>query len=326
MAHNISINEETGKASLFVVKEPAWHGLGQVVPNALNAEEAIVAAGLDWEVEKTIGQYTFNGEVKNMKSTYATVRKDNGVALGTVGSGYTIVQNKDAFGFFDHLVNEKEAIYHSAGALGDGERIWLLAKLPTDIVIGKVDLIENYALVYNSHDGSGAVTAALTNVRVVCNNTLTAALKGTQNKVTVRHTANVADRLKEAHKVLGIYNKYRVELEAALNVFATKNVNRELADLYLSKIYDSVDSEGKIVEAGKKNKQAILEVFESNVGGQDSPTCRGTLYGLYNATTFYYDNVVNYAGAQEKANSVWFGNSAAMREWSFKKALELVTV
>jgi phage/plasmid-like protein (TIGR03299 family) len=250
---------------------------------------------------------------------------DNGNALGVVGKGYTPVQNSEAFDFFDNLVNENEACYQSAGALGLGERIWILAKLPTDIVIGKEDLINNYVLVYNSFDGSSGITALITPIRVVCNNTLTAALKEAKNKVVIRHTRNVVDRLKQAHTVLGLSNKYRVELEASLNALASKQVNKKLVMDFLSGVYDYVDPETKMLKAaGKKNKEAIMEIFESNVGGQDMPTCRGTMYGLYNAFTFYYDNVIDYKTQDNKAQSLWFGNSAAMRQWAFDKATSLV--
>src|ERR1035437_1888576 len=196
MAHNICINEETGKASVFVVKDPAWHNLGQVVDNALTAEEAIIQAGLDFEVNKRPLIYmSEDGTTMNpIANKSAMVRSDNQKCLGIVGNNYTPIQNKDAFCFFDNLVNRSEAIYHTAGALGQGEKIWILAKLPTDIVVGKDDLIKNYVLIYNSHDGSAAVTALLTPTRVVCSNTLASALYGATNKVTVRHSIN-AERL-----------------------------------------------------------------------------------------------------------------------------------
>jgi len=324
MAHMINVNEETGKASIFVVKEPAWHGLGQVVENAVTAEQAIDLAGLNWEVEKRPVYYNWQSQKIKVPANNAVVRLDNGQVLGVVGDLYTPIQNKEAFSFFDNLVSEKEAIYHSAGALGNGERIWILAKLPTDTIIGKDDLINNYVLIYNSHDGSAAVSALITPIRVVCNNTLTAALQGAKNKVTVRHTKNVVENLKEAHKLLGLANKYRVELESALNQFAKKNVTGEIANKYLSMIFDTRDNEGNLVEQSKRTKSKILEVFESNVGGQDMATCRGTLYGLYNAVTFYHDNVSDYKDENSRAYSTWFGNTASTRQWAFKKALELV--
>jgi len=117
MGHNICIDENTGKASIFVVKEPAWHGLGQVVQEALTAEEAIIQAGLDWDVLKTPIHYSVDGKQLTVNNKFAIIRNDDNRALGIVGKDYVPVQNREAFSFFDALVNEKEAIYHSAGAL-----------------------------------------------------------------------------------------------------------------------------------------------------------------------------------------------------------------
>jgi len=323
MSHEININEETGKANVFVVKEPAWHGLGTVVQEAVTAEEAIQLAGLDFDVIKQPVLYEVNGEVREVPHNHAIVRSDNSDVLGVVGDVYTPLQNREAFKFFDALVSEKEAIYHTAGVLGKGERVWIAAKLPTHMVIGKDDLIENYVLIYNSQDGSSGVSALITPIRPVCNNTVTAALMSAKNKITIRHTPNVVTNLQEAHKVLGLANRYRVELESALNQFAKTNVNEKLVAEFLSKTYDT-KVDGELVEQSKRTKEKVIEIFESNVGGQDALECRVTLYGLYNAVTFYYDNVSTYKDENSRAFSTWFGNSSCSKGWAFKKALELV--
>ena len=50
MAHNINFNKQTGRYSFFSVKEKAWHGLGQIVEQYPTSAEAIIHAGLDYEV------------------------------------------------------------------------------------------------------------------------------------------------------------------------------------------------------------------------------------------------------------------------------------
>jgi len=324
MAHNINIDEQTGKASIFVVREPAWHGLGQVVDNPLTAVEAIEQAGLDWEVSKKPIYINVDSGQLEVPGKSAIVRMDNNAVLGVVGRNYVPVQNKEAFTFFDHLVSEKEAIYHSAGVLGKGEITWILAKLPTDIVIGRDDLVENYVLVYDSKDGSSAVSAMMTPVRVVCNNTLTAAVNGARFKVSIRHTKSVVERLREAHKLLGLANRYRVEIEGAFNLMATKSVSKELVNQFLCRVYDVVDPEGNLIEQAGKTKESILEIFESSAGGQDLVTCRGTMFGLYNALTFYYDNVSSYKDENSRAYATWFGNSTTMRNRAMKVAMDMV--
>jgi len=184
MAHNI--NEVNGKHSFFSVKEKAWHGLGQIVDRYPTSAEAIKYAGLDYEViksplftygrDETIGD---NGEIVEgnqmpVPNHFATVRTDNHAVLGVVGRDYEIVQNINAFEFFDTIVGGGGGIlYETAGALGKGERIFITAKLPGYIRVGKQDMIEQYLLLTISHDGFGSITAAFTPVRVVCQNSAT---------------------------------------------------------------------------------------------------------------------------------------------------------
>jgi len=323
MGHDICINENTGKASVFVVKEPAWHGLGQVVPEALTAKDAIVQAGLDWDVIKSP---VYFGENKiEILNKHAIVRIDNNVPIGIVGKEYTPIQNREAFTFFDPLVSNKEAIYHSAGALGKGERVWILAKLPIDTVIGKDDLIENYLLIFNTHDASSALTVLLTPIRVVCNNTLTAALRSATNRVSIRHTQNAHDNLFEAHRLLGLSNRYRQEVKDVFNFLSSKQINQTLLNKTLEELFSFTDGEGNFKQFNGKIKEKIVDIFESNVGGQDSLTCRGTAFGLYNAVSFYYDNVREYKNADRRAITNWFGSGVNMKQKAFDKILKAVS-
>ena len=219
MAHNINFNEQTGKHSFFSTKEKAWHGLGQIVEEYPTSAEALKFAGLDYPVEKR-KLFTYDNknhlaneelEIKipeiEVPDFYATIRTDTETVLGVVGKDYEVIQNIDAFSFFDAIVGGDGIFYETAGALGKGERIFITAKLPDYIKVGNDDLIEQYLFLTTSHDGSGSITAAFTPVRIVCNNTLNAALCKKSNAIKIRHTANAKERLKEAHKLMGITNQ-----------------------------------------------------------------------------------------------------------------------
>ena len=134
MTHNINFNEQTGKHSFFSVKEKAWHGLGQIIEDYPTSQEALKFAGLDFTVEKR-RLFTYDNENQNgspetdiiipeieVPNFYATVRKDNETVLGVVGKDYEVVQNVDAFSFFDSIVGGDGIQYETAGALGKGER------------------------------------------------------------------------------------------------------------------------------------------------------------------------------------------------------------
>ncbi len=211
MAHNLNYNEQTEKYSFFSVQEKAWHGLGQIVTDYPTSAEAISYAGLDYTVEKRA--LTTNALVNDLSDLnagiavpkievpnfFATVRNDNNAVLGVVGKDYEVVQNADAFQFFDAIVGDGNGIkYETAGALGKGERIFITAKLPDFIKVGKQDLIEQYLFLTTSHDGFGSITAAFTPTRIVCNNTLNAAMRNYSNGIKIRHTASANDRLKQS--------------------------------------------------------------------------------------------------------------------------------
>lgn len=178
MAHNINFNEKTGQHSFFSVQEKAWHGLGQIVAGYPTSREALQLAGLDYHVVKMPNIHRLqNGTESVSDNSFFTYRTDTGEILGDkLGSDYNIVQNVDAFGFFDAIVDGDGMQYETAGALGKGERIFITAKLPGYIRVGNDDMIEKYLFLTTSHDGSGSITAAFTPVRIVCQNTLNAAL------------------------------------------------------------------------------------------------------------------------------------------------------
>jgi phage/plasmid-like protein (TIGR03299 family) len=167
---------------------------------------------------------TVSRKVKTVPNTYATVRNDTGDILGVVGSRYQPIQNREAFSFFDALVGSDEAMYHTAGVLGKGERIWIMAKLPNYIQVGKKDIVDKYLLLINSsHDGSTVVRAKLTPIRVVCNNTLSVALSGTEQEVRVRHTANAVQNSKKLTKLLGLTNiLYYEQFDSIFNRMALR--------------------------------------------------------------------------------------------------------
>src|SRR6185312_4039210 len=146
---------------------------------------------------------------------------DNHAVLGVVGKDYEIVQNVNAFEFFDAIVGCGDGIlYETAGALGKGERIFITAKLPGYIRVGKQDMIEQYLFLTSSHDGFGSITAAFTPIRIVCNNTLNAAMRNHSNSIKIRHTERAKERLEQAHLLMGISNRLSAELESIFNHWA----------------------------------------------------------------------------------------------------------
>jgi phage/plasmid-like protein (TIGR03299 family) len=338
MAHNIHYSEQTEKHSFFSVKEKAWHGIGTIINDYPTSSEAIKYAGLDYTVEKRpLFTYDNENSISNPETEilipeikvpdfYANVRTDTEEVLGVVGKDYNIIQNVDAFGFFDSIVGGKEGIlYETAGALGKGERIFITAKLPDYIRVGRDDLIENYLFLTTSHDGFGSITAAFTPVRIVCNNTLNAALKGAVNNIKIRHTSSAVDRLKQAHKLLGISHKLSYELEEVFNQWSKiritdNNVKRliQMAMAPSKEVLQNLQS-GKEEELSSSFNNIVSSVIEyafTNPTQQEAIT-RGTLYGAYNAVTGYFQNVRNFKDEESKLKSLMFGTGLQRSQIAF---------
>lgn len=324
MAHNIHLNEQTGQHSFFSVKEKAWHGLGQIIQDYPTSAEALKFAGLDYQVEKQ-KIYTQKHDSENpqilVPEYFATMRKDTGDVLGIVGKDYKVVQNADAFSFFDSIVGGDGIQYETAGALGKGERIFITAKLPGYIKVGREDLIEQYLFLTTSHDGYGSITAAFTPVRIVCNNTLNAALHNHTNSVKIRHTANAKERLEQAHKVMGISNQLAGQLEEIFNRWTrVKITDPEVLKLVQQamcpnkEVLDNLQT-GQFDELSTAFNNICNSVFDYAMSSptQQTETTRGTLFGAYNAVTGYFQNIRNYKNGEAKIKSLFYGGTAQAR-------------
>ena len=345
MAHQLNFNNRTGKYSFFTVKEKAWHNLGQVVHEHPTSEEAIKFAGLDYDVEKSPlftkgsgilennnGIEMINSELE-VPNYFANIRTDNNTVLGVVGKDYHIVQNREAFCFFDSIVGGGNGIlYETAGALGNGERIFITAKLPDYIRVGNGDdITEKYIFLTTSHDGSGSITAAFTPIRIVCQNTLNASLKNMSNVVRIRHTAGARQRLEDAHKVMGLANKLSNELENTFNHWSKITVG----DAEMKKLIQLALCPNKetLSHLQKENFDELSSVFKNTVDdafayammsdAQQMETTKGTLFGAYNAVTGFYQNVKTYKDDEAKLQSIVMGGTAQIKS---QKAFELCEI
>jgi phage/plasmid-like protein (TIGR03299 family) len=344
MAHNINYNSKTGNYSFFSVKEKAWHGLGQIVEQYPTSGEAIKHAGLDYEVAKsplytkcssfinTTNGIEMGSNELVVPDSFATIRTDNNTVLGVVGKDYQIVQNREAFSFFDAIVGGSDGIlYETAGALGQGERIFITAKLPGYIRVGNGDdVTQKYIFLTTSHDGSGSITAAFTPIRIVCQNTLNASLRSMSNVVRIRHTSGAKQRLDDAHKVMGLADTLSTQLEGIFNNWAkvkvTDNEVKKMIQLALCPNKETLDliKKGAEDEISTVFKNTVKDAFAYAMVSdtQQMETTKGTLFGVYNAVTGYYQNVRSYKDSEAKLQSIVMGGTAQLKS---QKAFELCT-
>jgi phage/plasmid-like protein (TIGR03299 family) len=292
-----------------------WHNLGIELNHPKTAREAIKMAGLDYTVMKKLIE--FNPGLK--QDTYATVRTDTHDILGVVNKSYKLIQNIDAFTFFDDLVAENEAIYETAGVLGKGECIWILAKLPGYINVHGNDMVNKYLLLTNSHDGSSHVRVKLTPIRVVCNNTLTAALQGA-GEVQISHTPNSAQDLEQAGAMLGLSNYLYEQLEVMFNSMAARKItDGQLRDYVQALVPDNEETENTARTENIRN--SVLQLHES---GRGAHLARGTWWGAFNSVAEYTDHMMLDEDSNTRLNSIWFGRGEQLKLKAFRLAEKML--
>lgn len=326
MAHNLAI-KENGEYAFVSAKEKAWHTLGTVLTEAFTSEVALKQGGLDFDVIKLKNKMENDVFIPDSFSLVRTDRandeKGSGI-LGICGKDYHIVQNSDLFSVFDFLVKEDQAIYETAGVLGKGERVWILARLPQDIVIGDYDAINQYILITNAHTGKNSAVVMVTPIRVVCNNTLNMALHGKSNMIKIKHFKNAEQKLQEAHKVLGFSTKYYDELSVTYNKMQNKKVTDTEVSNWVKKILN-VETEGKQSTKKTNNVDEIMNLYQT---GEGSQWTKGTLFGFINAVAEYADFEKVVRGDDNKSskrlNSIWFGTGAKLKQDAFDLALNII--
>lgn len=323
--HNLEIIN--GEASMFYSGEKPWHGLGTALENPATSKEAISASKLDWTVEKQ-QLYLPNNEPAH--NTFATVRTDQNKILGIVGSSYTALQNSEAFEFFDSIVGEGKAIYHTAGVLLEGKVVWILAKLPGEIKVTNEDITEKYLLLSNSHDGSLAVQIKFTPIRVVCNNTLTMAFAD-QQYLSVYHQRDIKTRLNDVPKLLNIITNRYAEIDVSLKQLAKIQMTDITLEKYLLDVFpDPVNrKDPKLFEyqlgKAKSNREWSKYFFENGIGN-DLPGVKGSLWAAYNGVTELIDHKITKQSQDRKLNNIWLGDGAVVKSKAYKLAVDHIGV
>jgi phage/plasmid-like protein (TIGR03299 family) len=265
---------------------------------------------------------------KGRYNRYLVVREPTGhesedVVLGVVGRAYEVLQNDEAFEFFEPFIHSRVARFETAGGLRDGARVWVLAKLADPICVVRDDLIDRYLLLSNSHDGRGAVSIRFTPVRVVCQNTLNLATKGGSATVHVRHTQHMHRRLARAQQEkLG--EIIQATFKAATKLFcvmAQVRLTDELYTAYLNHVFPrTAEQEGNDFTPDRwKRIAAILD------DEQVTPTpTRNTPWALYNAVVRDEDYRETRQQAERRLERVWFGSGSELKLKALDVARQVV--
>lgn len=281
-------------------------------------------------VNELAGEFAREGKIyRELVGAYATYRVDTSEPLGLVGDKYQVVQNIEAFKFFDEAIGDGLARWDKAGILNHGRKIYLSAKLPVETRVGD-DLIDNYLVFSNSHDGTSSVNIMFTPIRVICTNMLNSALKSSDAYIRLRHTKSVKEQLHRGAEILNIACKSAntaQEFYKSLTKIkmSDKDVMTYLADLQLNANekqllldYDPINGYKKLISrdyytmevTGISSRKAnmISNMFEYYCDGIGQKHIAGTAWGAYNAVTGFYCNVANLEG-EKRVESLLYGRA-----------------
>lgn len=264
--------------SMFYTREKPWHGLGVNVAESPASKEALDLAGLNWKVDQQ-PIYTSDGTL--IHGYKANVRDIDQKILGVVSNRYKVVQNDEAFHFTDDLLGEGVR-YETAGSLQGGKRIWLLAKLPNEYIIGG-EQISPYLVFTNTHDGSGAIKTCVSPVRVICQNTLNLALSTAKRSWSMIHTGDITGKLDEARETLQLASHYMSELGREFNNLQRKKISEKQVMDYIEMLIPEPDNASDLQ---KKNIRRLRE--DLKIRYFDAPDLRelgNTAYRFVNAVS-----------------------------------------
>lgn len=237
--------------TMFYTREKPWHGLGTAVQDAPDSASALELAGLDWTVSQRAVVTEDGIRIPGFK---ANIRDSDEQVLGVVTDRYRVVQNEEAFAFTDRLLGEGVR-YETAGSLQGGRRTWILARLPQRYIISGDEIVP-YLVFMNSHDGSGAIKAAMTPIRVVCQNTLNLALASAKRSWSTNHVGDIRGKLEDVRFTLLYADRYMAELGKTIDALNRQKISDR-------QIYEYIDALFPLVSgASEVQKKNILRMKE----------------------------------------------------------------
>lgn len=321
MAHELSIRSN-GFVEHAHVGEKGWHGLGNPLAAGASIEEWRTAAGMDWSVRRSRVRFGEGAAQQTWDDQHVLFRSDTKAPLGIVSPSYKTVQPKEVLEFFRDLVAEAGFKLDTAGCLFGGRKFWALAKVD-DALISGWDKVGGYLLLSTSADGSAATDCRETTVRVVCQNTLSAALgeKGTKRAKVSHRSVFDADAVKAQ---MGLSrDNFQAFIEAA-NELSRIRVSGARALDFVQCLLRGVDKDGKLKsERVAVGETRILELFQGAGKGAVMPGSLGTAWGLVNAVTEYVDHEARAKSADHRFQNAMFGKGDELKTDAFRKAFLL---
>ena len=306
MAHELET--QNGVASFASFREPAWHGLGTVFSDEKTTSEMLAAANLNnWNVRLVDVEIpnTLTSD-KNYSYVVRTNPTDNTQTdiLGVVGERYHVLQNEDLFSFGDNIL-DGGGRWETAGSIRGGRVVFGSLALERETVLdpnGVADKVKTYLLINTSHDGSIAIQASITPVRVVCANTLNLALGSKRNKIKqsfkIRHTQTANGKVAIAREALGLANVYMDAFDVMAKAMIEKEITASQFNDIILAAYPKPEKDSKGAVKKWENK---VDVINDIYTGQFNGMIAGNAWGAFNALTERLDWHRNSRGGNTEA-------------------------
>jgi phage/plasmid-like protein (TIGR03299 family) len=259
-----------------ITREATWNKVGTDIREANSVKEALQISGLDYEVVKA-PIYLSNGH--RIKDQFATKKKGTDEVFGIVGKDYTIVQNEEAFSFVDGIISEG-LTFVKAGETSYMN--YIIASLPEQYILD--DKFKPYIIFQNSHAGATTLKAAICPLRIICQNQFTIAFRNSENKISIRHSSSIHEKMDEAQHILQFNAEYMDSFNKMANEMAANKIGDEKALDIIDK-YFLVDDNASTrkVNSNEEKKAILLNAYNA----EDNQNFRGTQWGLINAFSDY---------------------------------------
>jgi phage/plasmid-like protein (TIGR03299 family) len=314
MAHELEMVNGEAQMAYRASQGKPWHGMGTPVSDDMTPREMMVAAGLNWDVNKVPTFIDVNGE-RIQTGQEALVRSTDNKILTQVGPGWNPVQNQEAFDFFSEFVKAGDMVMDTAGSLKDGQIVWALADVKDGFSLFNGDDVRGYLLFSNPHQYGKAIDIKFVMERVVCNNTLTVALhERGQPAVRVNHRS-VFDAAK-VKEILGLGHNKVEKFKEAAEFLGSKQYNKEQLERFFGKVFGESSRADKVLS---RTAERAMELVEDQPGDHFRP---GSWWNAYNAVTYLTDHEL-CRSEDTRLTAAWFGGNAKRKVDALDAALEM---
>lgn len=322
MAHNILQHD-----NMLAVGKAPWHGLGVTLTQPpATASEALDLAGLNWTVAKAPmflqdgRDVRVSGAVSKRNDGYpgAIIRQDTNEILGVVGPSYVPFQNSQMADIFEPLVADGTITVETTGSLFDGRRVWMLGRFGNNTVIDRGDSVAKYMLLAHGHDGQFSVRFGFCPIRVVCWNTLSAAVGSEEsNLVRCLHTSGLQQNLETLRDAMRISEETFEMTAEQYRLLAQRGVNRSDLREYARIVVEADKESSKWTRQQAEKIAAIVENATTGKGNTGS-----NWWHAYNGVTEFVCHQSSRS-AERRLSEAWWGDGKAMSAKALLVAVEM---